>query len=105
MYNAFSACDLRQCDWSTTYDPTSYCSQYSITWKGRTKYIAKSSKTSYIHVHSICGKPVVVNTTDMIMYHIKQSLFVSGNSAIAISGRMKRLLHKAYIVDHSSCVY
>ena len=105
MYNAFSACDLRRYDWSASYDPTSYCSRYSITWKGRTKYIAKSSKSSYIQVHSICGIPVVVNATDMIMYHQKQNQCVSGNSTIAISKRMKRLLHKAHTLDHSSRVY
>lgn len=47
----------------------------------------------------------MVNATDMIMYHQKQNQCASGNSTIAISERMKRLLHKAHVLDHSSRVY
>ena len=39
------------------------------------------------------------------MHHQKQNQCSSGNSTISISERMKRLLHKAHALDHSSRVY
>lgn len=56
-------------------------------------------------MHSICEMSVMTNTTGMIMYHQKQNQCANGNSTISISERMKRLLHKAHTLDHSSRVY
>lgn len=101
MKNALSACDLKNANWSMSYDQTSYCTQYSITEVGREKVIAKSSPNSFIQVHCIShGKSIDVSITDMVMFHLRVGMVSSGGKTVHLSRRMKRLLHNAFLFDH-----
>ena len=101
MYNAFCESNLKSVDWSVSYDPTSYCTRYSITKKGRTKIIAKPSRNNYIQVHDICkGRSLEVSAKVMVMFHLRVGITSSCNSTLSISRKMKRMLKKAHAFDH-----